>query len=316
MAGLRDILRRAFGGRPPEEALAEFKERLHGQINDFKDNPESREQLQRMLQSVVRPLSQFNMFIVRPTLADNDRMKAMAQRYGVNKVELKRVLKTALELEEKLQNYFKDSDEVDQLVITLRKVVNVLDEDIVTGFVEAFDHNVDMGKIEKAALEYQDKMQKALNTQGLNRDLQSMIGTVVGNLKNAFNSNQIRPKGKASDRQADVRMLDPELQNLYNRYRDEGFEHDEAMRVVEEKKDLDGLPHQFKEAYRTLRREGRSHAAALEYAQGLAAKAQADDAVQTADNQPPETSPPSPGDAQTRTQTEQTETEGEHEPGA
>lgn len=297
MAGLRDILRRAFGGRAPEEALTDFKERLHAQINDFKDSPESRAQLQRMLQSVLAPLSQFNAFVVRPTLADNDKMRAMAQRYGVNKVELKRVLKTALELEEKLKNYFNDNEEVDQLVITLRKVVNVLDEDIVTGFVDAFDYNIDLGKIEKAYLEYQDKMQKAMNTQGLNRDLNNMIGTVMGNLKNAFNSNQIRPKGKASDRQADVKMMDPELQNLYNRYRDEGFEHDEAMRVVEEKQDLDQLPHQFKEAYRTLRREGRSHKAALEYAQGLAAKARAEEATQAAENTdapPPENKPEEP----------------------
>lgn len=274
MGGLRDMLRKAFG-RDPEAALAEFKEKLHLQINDFKDNPETRTQLRRMLQSVVTPLRQFNLFVVNPALNNNERLKAMAKRYGVNKIELKRMLKTSLELEEKLQKYFKDSDEIDQLVLTLRKVVNVLDEDVVTGFIDAMDYNIDYGKIEKAYLDYQHNLQKAYNAEGLNRDLQGLIGQVLNNLKGAFNNTQKPVKTKASDRQADARMLEPELQILYDRYRDEGFTHDEAMRVVGEKRDLDGLPEELMEAYRSQRREGQDHDEALAYARVLAAKHEA-----------------------------------------
>lgn len=282
MAGLRDVLKRAFGGQQPEVALAEFKERIHSQINDFKDNPESRGQLQKMLQGVLNPLKQFNLFVVRPALNDNERLRAMAQRYGVNKVELKRIFKTSLEFEEKLQGYFKDRDQVDQLVITLRKVVNVLDEEIITGLIDAMDYNIDYGKIEKAYLDYQSTLQKAYNVEGLNRDLQGLIGTVMGNLKNAFSSPQ-RSVSKPSDRQADARMLEPELQNLYDRYRSEGFTHDESMRVVEEKRDLDSLPKAFHDAYRTFRQEGRSHTDALDYARSLADKAKEQETPDAAD---------------------------------
>lgn len=273
MGGLRDILNRAFGGRSPEAALADFKERLHAQINEFKENPETRSRLQRMLQSILAPLQQANTFVVRPALADNERLKSMAQRYGVNKVELKRMLKTSLELEDTLRSYFEDSNQVDQLILTLRKVVNVIDEDLVTSFIDAIDYNIDYSKIEKAYLDYQSNLQKAYNADGLNRDLQGLMGTVMQNLKGAFNSSSKPPKIKASDRQAEARMLEPELQNLYNRYREEGFTHEESMRVVDEKRDLDQLPEAFMEAYRTLRREGRNHAAALEYARNLADKA-------------------------------------------
>ena len=147
MAGLRDILKRAFGGVQPEIALAQFKERLHNQINDFKDNPESRAQLQKMLQSILQPLRQFNLFIVQPALNDNERLKSMAKQYNVNKIELKRVFKTAIELEEKIHSYFKDRDQVDQLVVTLRKVVNVLDEEIISELINSIDYNIDYGNI-------------------------------------------------------------------------------------------------------------------------------------------------------------------------
>lgn len=273
MAGLRDILRRAFGGRQPEAALAEFKEKLHSQINDFKDNPETRQQLKRTLQSILTPLKQFNAFVVIPALGDNEKLRGMAQKYNVNKVELKRMLKTSLELEEKVQRYFQDGDQVDQLVVTLRKVVNVLDEEIITGFIDALDYNIDYGKIEKAYLDYQTNLMKAYNSDGLNRDLQGLMGTVMGNLKNVFSGGQQRvTKTKHSDREVDAKMLEPELQNLYNRYREEGFAHDEAMRVVAEKRDLDGLPAAFLDAYRTLRREGRDHDDAMAYARTLADK--------------------------------------------
>ncbi|HEY9840989.1 MAG: hypothetical protein ACAI44_01065 [Candidatus Sericytochromatia bacterium] len=274
MGGLRDILRRAFGGRSPEEALADFKERLHTQINEFKENPETHHRLQRVLQSLLNPLQQFNTFLVRPALADKERLRSLAKRFDINKVELKRVLKTSLELEEKLKDYFENRDQLEQLIVTLRKVINVLDEDIITGLIDAVDYNIDYGKIEKAYLDYQTNLQKAYNAEGLNRDLQGLMGTVMQNLKNAFNNNQKVAKIKPSDRQADARMLEPELQNLYDRYRDEGFTHEESMRVVDEKRDLDGLPPRFREAYRTLRREGRSHADALDYARNLADKSQ------------------------------------------
>lgn len=274
MAGLRDILKRAFGGVQPEVALAQFKERLHNQINDFKDNPESRAQLQKMLQNILQPLRQFNLFVVQPALNDNERLKSLAKQYNVNKIELKRVFKTSLELEEKINSYFKDREQVDQLVITLRKVVNVLDEDIITELINSIDYNIDYGKIEKAYLDYQHNLQKAYNVDGLNRDLQGLMGNLVSGLKNAFSTPSQRTTVKPSDREAEARMLEPELQNLYDRYREEGFTPEEAMRVVEEKRDLDALPESFHEAYRALRREGHGHADAIDYARNLASKAQ------------------------------------------
>ncbi|MGV3524635.1 MAG: hypothetical protein ACO1RX_10430 [Candidatus Sericytochromatia bacterium] len=274
MAGIRDMIRRALGGRPPEEALIEFKEKLHAQINDFKDNPESRAQLQRMLQSVLRPLQYFNTFVVRPHLADNERLRHLAQQYNVNKVELKRVLKVSLELEEKIQTYFKDREQVEQLVVTLRKVVNVLDEQVITDIINAVDDNVDYSKIERAYLDYQSTLQKAYNADGLNRDLQGIVGGVLNGLKNAFGNAPQRVRTRPSDQQPEARMLEPELQSLYDRYREEGFEHAEAMRFVTEKRELDSLPPQFLEAYQTLRKEGQAHDEALAYARTLANKAQ------------------------------------------
>ncbi|MBF2055214.1 MAG: hypothetical protein IGS03_17325 [Candidatus Sericytochromatia bacterium] len=277
MAGLRDILRRAFGGRPPEEALAAFKEKMHDQINAFKDNPEGQAQLRSYLQSFLQPLQYFNMLVVRPALNDNDKMREMAQKYGVNKVELKRVFKIALELEDKVQRYFQNPESVDQLIITLRKVVNVLDEQILTDVIEALDYNIDYNRIEKAYLDYQTTLQQAYNVEGLNRDLQGILGGLFGNLKNVFATAGQTPRHKPSDKHAEVRMLEPELQNLYDRQRQEGFSHEEAMATVTEKRDLDALPKDYLEAYRTLRQEGRPHADALAYVQNLAQRAAQDE---------------------------------------
>lgn len=277
MAGLRDILRRALGGRPPEEALAAFKEKMHGQINAFKDNPEGQAQLRSYLQSFLQPLQYFNMLVIRPALNDNDKMREMAQKYGVNKVELKRVFKIALELEEKVQRYFQNPESVDQLIITLRKVVNVLDEQILTDIIEALDYNIDYNRIEKAYLDYQTTLQQAYNAEGLNRDLQGILGDLFGNLKNVFATAGQPPRQKPSDKHAEVRMLEPELQNLYDRQRQEGFSHEEAMAMVTEKRDLDALPKDYLEAYRTLRQEGRPHADALAYVQNLAQRAAQDE---------------------------------------
>lgn len=276
MAGLRDILRRAFGGRPPEEALAEFKEKLHAQINAFKDNPEGQMQLRNYLQSFVQPLQYFNMLVVRPSLGDNEKLRQMAQKYGVNKVELKRVFKISLELEEKVQHYFQDPASVEQLIVTLRKVVNVLDEQILTDVIEALDYHIDYNRIEKAYLDYQTTLQQAYNAEGLNRDLQGILGGLFGNLKNVFAGAGQPPRQKPSDKHPEVRMLEPELQNLYDRQRQEGFSHDEAMAMVSEKRDLDALPEGYLEAYRTLRQEGRSHSDALEYVKNLAQRANQD----------------------------------------
>lgn len=264
MGGMRDMLKRALGGRSPEEALADFKERLHTQLNEMRENPETHQRLKQVLQSILRPLQQFNTFVVRPTLSDSERLKALAKRCGVHKIELKRVLKTSLELEDTLLSYFKDPAQIDQLTISLRKVINVIDEDVVTHLIDAIDYNIDYGKIEKAYLDYQDNLQKAYNVDGLNRDLQGLFGGVLQNLRNAFSNGQKPAKAKASDRQLDAKMLEPELQNLYNRYREEGFTHEESMRVVQEKQDLDGLPAQLMESYRSQRREGRSHTEAFD----------------------------------------------------
>lgn len=273
MAGLREMLRRAFGGRQPEEALADFKEKLHTQINEFKDSPESQARMQRTLQSVITPLQYFNAYMVRPSIEDNQKMRDLAKHYGVNKVELKRVFKIALEFEEKIQSYFKNRDQIDQLVVTLRKVVNVLDEQILTDLIDAMDYNIDYNKIEKAYLDYQTTLQKAYNADGLNRDLQNIMGGLINNFKTAFTSSAQPPKTRPSDQHSEVRLMEPELQNLYDHYREEGFEHEESMRMVNEKKDVDNLPDAFLDAYRTLRQEGQSHAEAIEYVQGLASKA-------------------------------------------
>lgn len=262
MANLRDMLRRAFGGRNPEDALIDFKEKLHAQINEFKDNPQSRARLQGYLRSILTPLQYFNAFMVRPNLNDNEKMRELARKYQINKVELKRVFKVALELEEKVQAYFSDGDQIDQLVVTLRKVINVLDEQIVTDIIDAMDYNIDLNKIENAYLDYQSKLQQAYNADGLNRDLQGIMGTVMSSLKNAF-TQPSTPRTKASDKRPEVRMLEPELQKLYDHFREEGYEHSEAMAMIQEKQDVESLSAELMETYRQLRREGKSHGEAM-----------------------------------------------------
>ncbi len=263
MAGLRDMIRRALGGQNPEAALAAFKEKLHNQINDFKDNPESRERLKQTLSSVLRPLQYANAFVIRPSLADNQKMREMAQKYGINKVELKRIFKTSVELEEKLQRYFKDSDQADQLIVTLRKVINVLDEQVLAEMVDALDYHIDYGKIEKAYLDYQTNIQRAYNIEGLNSELKNIMGGLFSNFKNAFQNNATVPKTKASDQQPEARMLAPDLQAVYDRFRDEGFNHEEAMEQVHEKQDLDQLSENELDAYRKVRQQGLNHKEAI-----------------------------------------------------
>jgi len=277
MANLRDMLRRFLGGRPPEEALAAFKEKLHDQINAFKDNPESRAQFRSYLESIITPVQYFNTLVVRPNLDNNDKLREMAQRYGINKVELKRMLKISLELEDKVQHYFRDGDHLEHLIITLRKVVNVLDEQVLTDIIEAMDYNIDYGRIEKAYLDYQSTLQKAYNSEGLSRDLQGIMGGLIGNLKNVLSGTHQASRSKPSDKRPEIRMLEPDLQNLYDRYREEDFGHDEAMAMVQEKQELDQLSESYREAYRTLRQEGQGHQDALEYVKNLAQRASQSD---------------------------------------
>jgi len=273
VAGLKDMIRRFLGGRNPEEALAEFKEKLHQSINEFKSNPDSRQKLQRQLQSMVMPVRYFNSTVVRPQLENKEGLKELAKQMGINKVELKRVFKVSLELEEKMAQYFGDELDVEQMAVTLRKVVNVLDEQVVTDLIEAMDYNIDFGKIERAQLDYQEAIQKAYNVDGLNRDLNGILGSLFGNLRNVINpSSQAAPKGKASDQHAEVRMMEPEYQNAYDHFREEGYSHAESMAFVQEKQDLAALPQAFLEAYRVLRQEGRSHDEAISYARSLADK--------------------------------------------
>lgn len=273
MAGLKDMIRRFLGGRNPEEALAEFKEKLHHSINEFKTNPDSRQKLQRQLQSMVMPVRYFNSAVVRPQLENKEGLKELAKQMGINKVELKRVFKVSLELEEKMTQYFGDELDVEQMAVTLRKVVNVLDEQVVADLIEAMDYNIDFGKIERAQLDYQEAIQKAYNVDGLNRDLNGILGNLFGNLRNVIHpSPQTAPKGKASDQHAEVRMMEPEYQNAYDHFREEGYSHVEAMAFVQEKQDLAALPQAFLEAYRVLRQEGRSHDEAISYARSLADK--------------------------------------------
>lgn len=273
MAGLKDMLKRVLGGRNPEEALAEFKEKLHQSINEFKSNPDSRQKLQRQLQSMVMPVKYFNSTVVRPQLENKEGLKELAKQMGINRVELKRVFKVSLELEEKMAQYFGDELDVEQMAVTLRKVVNVLDEQVVTDLIDAMDYNIDFGKIERAQLDYQEAIQKAYNVDGLNRDLNGILGSLFGNMRNAFSqSSQAVPKGKASDQHPEVRMMEPEYQNAYDHYREEGYSHGESMAFVKEKQDLAALPQAFLEAYRVLRQEGRSHDEAISYARSLADK--------------------------------------------
>lgn len=270
MAHFRDMIRRALNGRSPEEFVVETKERLHTMVNTFKDSPEAQDKARRYLQSVVFPLRYLNTFIIRPNLDDNEKLRALAQQYDVNKVELKRVMKAALELEEGINQYLGEDIHFDQLAITLRKVINVLDEQIITDLIEAMDHHINYGKIEKAYLTYQENLQKAYNAEGLNRDLQGILGQLVNGFKNALT--QTGSKVRPSDRQSEIKMLDPQWQNAYDHYCAEGYTHEEAMAFIQERRDLSELSPSFLEAYRVLRQEGRPHAEALEYARSLAAK--------------------------------------------
>jgi AraC-like DNA-binding protein len=273
VAGLKDMLRRVLGGRNPEEALAEFKEKLHQSINEFKDSPESRQRLQRTLQSIVMPVRYFNGSIVRPHLENKESLKELAQQVGMNKVELKRVFKLSLELEEKLTQYFGDELDVEQLAVTLRKVINVLDEQVLTDLIDAMDYNINFDKIERAQLDYQEAIQKAYNVDGLNRELNGILGSLLGNMRNVFSNKQSpAAKSKPSDQHTEVKMMEPQYQNTYDHYREEGYEHDEAMRFVQEKQDLDALPAAYLDAYRVFRQEGRNHEDAIEYVRSLADK--------------------------------------------
>lgn len=275
MAGLKDMLRRALGGRNPEEVLAEFKEKLHQSINEFRNNPESRQKLQRTLQSIVMPVRYFNLSIVRPHLEDREALKRLAQQLGMNKVELKRVFKLSLELEEKLGQYFGNELDIDQLTVTLRKAVNTLDEQILTDIIDAMDHNIDFGKIERAQLDYQEAIQKAYNVDGLNRELNGILSSFLGGMREALARQQGQSvKSKPSDRHTEVKMLEPQYQSAYDHYREEGYSHEEAMTFVNEARDLDALPKEYLDAYRVLRQEGRSHAEAVSYIRSLADKSQ------------------------------------------
>ncbi|PIQ23533.1 hypothetical protein COW36_13750 [bacterium (Candidatus Blackallbacteria) CG17_big_fil_post_rev_8_21_14_2_50_48_46] len=273
MAGLKDMLRRVLGGRNPEEALAEFKEKLHHSINEFKNNPESRQKLQRNLQSIVMPVRYFNATIVRPHLENKEQLKSLAQQLNMHKIELKRVFKLSLELEEKLGQYFGNELDVEQLAVTLRKVVNVLDEQILSDVIEVVDHNIDFGKIERAQLDYQEAVQKAYNVDGLNRELNGILGSFLGNMRDVFSGQQkATTKPRPSDRQTEVKMLEPQYQNTYDHYREEGYSHDESMAFVKEKQDLDSLPQEYLDAYRVLRQEGRAHDESIDYIRSLTHK--------------------------------------------
>lgn len=275
MASLKDMLRRALGGRNPEEVLAEFKEKLHQSINTLRNNPESQQKLQRILQSIIMPVRYFNFHVVRPHLENREALKALAHQLGMNKVELKRIFKLSLELEEKLSQYFGNALEVEALTVTLRKIVNALDEQMLTDLIDAMDHNIDFSKIERAQLDYQEAIQKAYNMEGLNREINGILGSFFNSVREALTRQERPPvKAKPSDRHAEVKMLDPHYQNAYDHYREEGYSHEEAMGFIREAQDVQALPQEYLDAYRILRQEGQSHAEAIQYIRNLADKAQ------------------------------------------
>ncbi len=265
MAGIRKMLEQMLNGFSPEEAIRQFKEKLHNALNHFKDDPQSRLQLKQYLRSVYRPLQYFNASVVRPQLANPERLKSTARQYGLNKIELKRIYKTALELELRIQKFYEDENEVDRLIVMLRKVINTFDEQMLSDILDAVDYHVDYGKIERAYLDYQSSMEKAFNAAALNREIKNILNVFGNNFKDALQgkSRQRRP-ARASDGQSEVKMMDPALQSFYDRYRSEGFSHDEAMKYVNEKSDLDSLSVEQLEAYRSLRRKsGKNHAEAM-----------------------------------------------------
>lgn len=268
MAGLRDMFQRAFGGQSPEEALTNLKERLHQSLNEFKDDAATQEKVRQNLQSIKTPLRYFNLFVVRPHLDEPERLKALAQRYQINKIDMKRLFKTALELEDSLEQYFGDTMDFDQLVIVLRRVLNLFDEQLVVDALDAFDSNIDYSKIEKAYLDYQDKLSGAYNVMGLNRDLKNVVDQFVSGFRNVV-STPHKIKTRPSDQDTTIKMLPVEFQRIYDHYIEEGYTHEEANLYVRERQDLAELNEELLEAYRVLRQEGRSHADAIAYIRNL-----------------------------------------------
>ena len=264
MAGIRKMIERMLNGYSPEEGIRQFKENVHRVLNAFKEDPQSRGQLRQYLRSIYRPLQYFNASVVRPQLADGERLKATARQYQLNKIELKRIYKTLLELELRIQKFYEDETEVDRLVVMLRKVINTFDEQLVADLLDAVDYHVDYDKIEKAYLDYQHTLQKAFNGQGLNQEVKAIFSIFADNFKNALQGKTRTQRApRASDERTDVKMMDPALQSFYDRYRSEGFSHEEAMGHVAEKEDLDQLSMEALESYRQLRRSGKSHAEAM-----------------------------------------------------
>lgn len=265
MAGIRKMIEQMLNGYSPEEGIRQFKERLHRLLNAFKEDPESRAQLRQYLQSIYRPLQYFNAAVVRPQLADPARLKATAKQYQLNKIELKRIYKTLLELELRIQKFYADESEVDRLVVMLRKVINTFDEQLITDLLDAVDYHVDYAKIEKAYLDYQHTLHKAFNGAGLNQEVKAIFSVFVENFKNALQGKtRAQRTARASDEHSEVRMMEPSLQSFYDRYRAEGFSHEEAMKHVAEKEALDQLSVDELEAYRSLRRGGKTHDQAIQ----------------------------------------------------
>lgn len=264
MAGIRKMIERMLNGYSPEEGIRQFKENLHRVLNAFKEDPQSREQLRHYLRGIYRPLQYLNASVVRPQLADGERLKATAKQYQLNKIELKRIYKTLLELELSIQKFYEDETEIDRLVVMLRKVINTFDEQLVSDLLDALDYHVDYDKIEKAYLDYQHTLQKAFNGQGLNQEVKAIFSVFADNFKNALQGKtRAQRPPRASDARTDVKMMDPALQSFYDRYRAEGFSHEESMVHVAEKEDLDQLSIESLETYRHLRRSGQSHAEAM-----------------------------------------------------
>lgn len=265
MAGIRKMIEHMLNGYSPEEAIRQFKEKMHRLLNAFKDDPESRTQLRHALRSIYRPLQYFNGAVVRPQLADREKLKAAAKQYQLNKIELKRIYKTLLELELRIQKFYEDESEIDRLVVMLRKVINTLDEQLISDLLDAVDYHIDYAKIEKAYLDYQHTMQKAFNAAGLNQEVKAIFAVFAENFSNALQGkSRQRRAPRASDSHSEIRMMDPALQSFYDRYRAEGFSHEEAMEHVREKEELDQLSVDALESYRSLRRAGKNHADAIQ----------------------------------------------------
>jgi hypothetical protein len=223
------------------------------------------------------PVRYFNLTFVRPHLEDPEALKKLAEQAGIHKIELKRILKLSLELEEKLGQYFGNEVDIEQLAVTLRKVINALDEQMLTDIIDAVDHHIDFNKIERAQIDYQEALQKAYNTEGLNRELNGILGSFFSNMRSVFKE-QPSPstQPRASDRETEVKMLEPQYQNAYDHYREEGYTHEEAMVFVKETQEVHALPQNYLEAYRVLRQEGKTHDETIFYIRNLAEKSQQD----------------------------------------